>query len=60
MFVFAWAVGAYENASSYSLMDLVLLAVSGIMALALGDTVFIQESFLHLACWKASMVTLEK
>jgi uncharacterized membrane protein len=42
---FVWIFGKYESTSSYSTLDLVLLMSSGIIALAVGDTVFIRSLY---------------
>lgn len=47
---FVWIFGKYESISSHSALDLVLLVASGIVALALGDTVFIRSlSFIYVS-----------
>jgi uncharacterized membrane protein len=43
--VFVWIFGKYESTSSYPTMSLVLLVSSGIIALAVGDTVFIRSLY---------------
>jgi uncharacterized membrane protein len=42
---FVWIYGKYESASSYPSMSLILLVTSGIIALAVGDTVFIRSLY---------------
>jgi len=42
---FVWIFGKYESTSAYPTVDLALLVSSGIVALAIGDTVFIRSLY---------------
>jgi transporter family protein len=47
---FVWIFGKYESISSHSGLDLVLLVASGVVALAIGDTVLIRSlSFIYVS-----------
>jgi len=41
----AWILGKYGSISAYSTIDLIFLVSSGVVALALGDTVFIRSLY---------------
>src|SRR5512143_2360658 len=41
----AWVLGKYGSISAYSTIDLIFLVSSGVVALALGDTVFIRSLY---------------
>jgi drug/metabolite transporter (DMT)-like permease len=48
--IFIWVFGKYEGIFSCSAIDLIFLAGSGIIAMALGDTVFIRSlSFIYVS-----------
>jgi drug/metabolite transporter (DMT)-like permease len=42
---FVWALGRYDSTAAYSNFNLALLVSSGIVALAIGDTVFIRSLY---------------